>query len=88
MRITGDDVQRGKPDPEVCLTAAARLQVTSGACVVFEDAPVGVVAARLAGMPVVGVASSCRADELEAAGALMVVPDFAGLTWEEVAALG
>jgi beta-phosphoglucomutase len=88
VRVTGDDVERGKPDPEVYLTAAARLHITPGACVVFADAPVGVVAARLAGMPVVGVATSCHADELEAAGARMVVRDFTGLSWVEVAALG
>jgi len=52
--------------------------------VVFEDAPVGVVAARLAGMAVVGVATSCRAGELQAAGARVVVPDFSGLTWRDV----
>jgi beta-phosphoglucomutase-like phosphatase (HAD superfamily) len=88
VRVTGHEVQRGKPDPEGYLTAAARLGVTPGACVVFEDAPVGIVAARLAGMSIVGVATSCRADELQAAGAQVVVSDFAGLTWGEVAALG
>jgi len=87
VQITGHDVRRGKPDPEVYLTAAARLDVTPGASVVFEDAPVGIVAARLAGMAVVGVATSCGADALRAAGARLVVPDFAGVTWAE-AALG
>jgi beta-phosphoglucomutase len=87
VRVTGQEVQRGKPDPEVYLTAAARLGVAPGACVVFEDAPVGVVAARLAGMSVVGVATSCRVDELQAAGAQVVVLDFSGVTWAELAGL-
>jgi HAD superfamily hydrolase (TIGR01509 family) len=87
VRVTGKEVRRGKPDPEVYLTAAARLGVSPGACVVFEDAPVGIVAACLAGMSVVGVTTSCHADELRAAGAGMVVPDFAALTWREMARL-
>jgi HAD superfamily hydrolase (TIGR01509 family) len=85
VRVTGKEVRRGKPDPEVYLTAAARLGVPPGACVVFEDAPVGIVAACLAGMSVVGITTSCRADELRAAGAYMIVPDFTALTWREVA---
>ena len=87
VRVTGHEVQRGKPDPEVYLTAASRLGIAPDACVVFEDAPVGIHAARLAGMSVVGVATSCRMDELQEAGAQLVVPDFAGLTWGELAAL-
>lgn len=88
VRVTGRDVRRGKPDPEVYLTTAARLGLAPGACVVFEDAPVGIVAARLAGMPVVGVATSCAADELRAAGARVVVPDFTALSWRDVEPLG
>jgi beta-phosphoglucomutase len=88
VKVTGQDVQRGKPDPEVYLTVAARLGVRPDACVVFEDAPVGIVAARRAGMSVVGLATSQDADALYAAGARAVIPDFSGLTWEEVAARG
>jgi beta-phosphoglucomutase family hydrolase len=84
VRVTAHDVRWGKPDPEVFLTAAARLGIEPGACVVFEDAPVGVVAARRAGMTVVGVATSCGPAGLQAAGAHSVVADFAGLTWREV----
>lgn len=88
VQVTGHEVQRGKPDPEVYLKAAARLGVAPSACVVFEDAPVGILAARRAGMSVVGVATSCRADELREAGAQLVVPDFDGLTWGALTALG
>lgn len=84
VQVTGRDVQRGKPDPEVYLAAAAGLRVAPGACVVFEDAPVGVVAARRAGIPVVGVAVGHFAEALHSAGARVVVPDFARLVWREI----
>lgn len=44
------DVKRGKPDPEIFLTAAARMGVPPGRCVAFEDAPLGLESARQAGM--------------------------------------
>lgn len=53
--ITGDQVQRGKPDPEGYRLAAGQLGVPPADCLVFEDAPPGVAAARAAGMRVVGV---------------------------------
>jgi HAD superfamily hydrolase (TIGR01509 family) len=84
VQVTGRDVQRGKPDPEVYLTAAARLGVAPGACVVFEDAPVGIIAARRAGMRVVGVATACPAEALRTVGAHAVVSDFARLVWQDV----
>jgi len=51
----GHDVKRGKPEPDVFLLAAERLGVPPGSCVVFEDAPVGIEAARRAGMPAVAL---------------------------------
>lgn len=56
--ISGEDVQEGKPHPEVFLRAASLLQCDPHGCIVFEDAPVGVAAARNAGMKVIGVAST------------------------------
>jgi beta-phosphoglucomutase len=53
--VSAEDVQRGKPDPQVFLTAARKLGVEPDACVVIEDAPAGVEAARRAGMRAVGV---------------------------------
>ena len=52
---TADDVDRGKPNPDIFLFAAQRLGVTPADCVVYEDAPAGWEAARRAGMPVVDV---------------------------------
>jgi HAD superfamily hydrolase (TIGR01509 family) len=81
VQVTAGQVERGKPDPEVYLTAAARLGVPPAACVVFEDAVVGVEAARRAGMAVVGLTTAHAAAELREAGATWTVPDFTGLAW-------
>jgi len=56
--IAGEDVHRGKPDPEVFLLAAAKLGAAPRRCVVVEDAPYGTEAARRAGMKSIGVCSS------------------------------
>ena len=53
--VSADDVHVGKPDPEVFLTAAAKLGVPPHRCVVVEDAPAGVEAAHRGGMRCIGV---------------------------------
>ena len=53
--VSAEDVHRGKPDPEVYLTAAARVGVSPGRCIVVEDAVAGVEGARNAGMRSIGV---------------------------------
>jgi len=73
-----EDVTRGKPDPQVFLAAAAGAGVAPERSVVFEDAPVGVRAAKAAGMYAVGVASSNPARALWDAGADEVVEDLVG----------
>jgi len=62
--ITADDVKRGKPNPEAYLLAAARLDVGPETCVVIEDAPAGIRAARAAGMRVIAVATTHSQAEL------------------------
>jgi mannitol-1-/sugar-/sorbitol-6-phosphatase len=56
--VTAEDVQRGKPDPEAFLLAAKRMGAQPEQCVVIEDAPVGIEAARAAGMRVIAVATT------------------------------
>src|SRR5208337_4599467 len=53
--VSAEDVRKGKPDPEVYLTAAARVGATPGRCIVVEDAVAGVEGARSAGMRSIGV---------------------------------
>jgi len=57
VTVCGEDVRRGKPDPEPYLLAAARLGVPAAGCVVLEDSPTGIAAARAAGCPVIAVPS-------------------------------
>ncbi len=63
-KVTGRDVQRGKPDPQVFEIAAYQIGVSPAACVVVEDAPVGIEAARRAGMRVIGLVGTHPAKAL------------------------
>ena len=56
--VSAEDVSHGKPDPEVFLTAAQRIEREPARCVVFEDALVGIEAAHRGGMKVIGVATT------------------------------
>ena len=53
--VDGNDVTKAKPDPEVFLVAAKKLEMSPADCVVFEDSVAGVEAANLAGMTSVGI---------------------------------
>jgi HAD superfamily hydrolase (TIGR01509 family) len=85
VMVTADDVMLGKPDPEVWTQAARRLRVSAERCVVFEDALVGVQAARAASMRVIGVTTAHSEAELLAAGAERTIADFRGLEWSRIA---
>lgn len=74
--VTVDDVERGKPAPDIFLAAAARLGVPAGDCLVVEDAVTGLLAADAAGMDTLAVTTTTPADQL-AAGA--VVADLAAV---------
>jgi sugar-phosphatase len=66
LMITADDITRGKPDPEPYLLGARQLGVDPARCVVFEDAPAGLVAGRAAGMRTVALATTHQRSELVA----------------------
>ncbi|MEV8604718.1 HAD family hydrolase [Streptomyces griseoviridis] len=67
--FSADDVGRGKPDPALFRHAADRMGVPAERCVVVEDSPLGVLAARAAGMDVVGFTAMTPAARLQEAGA-------------------
>ncbi|WP_432520052.1 HAD-IA family hydrolase [Kineococcus sp. SYSU DK006] len=64
--VTFDDVSRGKPDPECFLLGARRLGVDPADCLVVEDAPAGLAAARAAGCATLAVRTTHPEGPLEA----------------------
>ena len=69
--VTADDVQRGKPAPDCYLLAAERLGVAPASCLVIEDAPAGIEAARAAGMRAVAVVTTHAPVDLGRADAIV-----------------
>ena len=65
--ITADDITKGKPDPEPYLTGARLLGYEPQDCLVFEDAPAGIRAAKAAGMSVIAFPTTYPADALSEA---------------------
>lgn len=83
--VTGNDVTRGKPDPQVFLLAAERLGLAPERCVVVEDAVAGVEAAKRAGMAAVALTSTHPRVSFDHAD--LVVESLAELDAARVAAL-
>ena len=83
--VSAADVSNCKPDPEcfrigfrrldAARTSEGHLPMTHGECLVIEDSPPGVLAARNADLPALGVTNTVSADELRAAGAGAVTKD-------------
>ena len=67
---------RGKPAPDLFLLAAEELGAGSERCIVVEDAPAGVEAAKAGGMRAIGIARLDDAEMLRRAGADLVVTSF------------
>jgi HAD superfamily hydrolase (TIGR01509 family) len=65
--VTGSEITRKKPDPELFLVAASRMGIVPADCVVFEDAPSGVQAAKAAGAKCIAVTNSTTAENLSGA---------------------
>jgi beta-phosphoglucomutase len=87
--IAMEDTQRGKPDPQVFLLAAERLQTQPSRCVVFEDAVAGIQAARAGGMKSIAIrfVGHHPAADLQRAGADLVVQTLEGMDAAAVKAL-
>jgi HAD superfamily hydrolase (TIGR01509 family) len=82
--FSASEVPRGKPAPDLFLHVAAKIGVQPADCIVVEDAPAGIAAARAAGMTPIGFvggrhAGPNLASELTAAGAQVVIPDLRAL---------
>jgi beta-phosphoglucomutase len=77
--IDGHSVTQAKPDPEVFLKGAEKLELKPENCIVFEDAQAGVEAAHAAGMKCVGIGEHKNLSKAE-----IVVPNLAGITIEQL----
>jgi kojibiose phosphorylase len=75
----GDTVQAAKPAPDLFLNAANQLGIRPNECVVFEDAAVGIIAAKAANMWAVGLGPQERVGAAD-----VVLPSLAGVKWEEL----
>jgi HAD superfamily hydrolase (TIGR01509 family) len=84
--VSGDEVRRGKPDPEIFLTAARRLGLDPEGCAVVEDSERGVAAALDAGMRCVGLDRGQRGQP-DLGRAHLVVPDLRQLTVDRLRAM-
>jgi sugar-phosphatase len=71
VMICADEITRGKPDPEGYLTAASRLGYSPDDCLVIEDAPAGIEAARAAGMRVIAITTTFGRESLKGADAVI-----------------
>lgn len=82
--VTGEDVEKGKPDPAVFLRVSQELRMDPIELIAFEDAPSGVQAAKAAGMMCVGIARPECSLTLLNAGADHVVGDFRSLSYSSL----
>lgn len=85
--VAGDQVTRCKPDPEIYLTAAAKLGLEPCECIVFEDAEAGIEAAQRAGIKVVALATTFSREFLEGTHSDMIIDDFRDVTIADIRAL-
>jgi beta-phosphoglucomutase family hydrolase len=82
--VTGEEVVNGKPNPDIFLLAAERLNVHPSHCLVLEDAVSGVTAAKSAGMKCVAITSTHQ--EVDLTEADLVIKDFSELSYNAIAA--
>lgn len=85
--VTGNEVSKGKPDPDIYRLACERINCPPSTAVAVEDAASGVRAAKGAGLKCVGIAGHKSADYLTAAGADCVLPDFVDIDIEKLHSL-
>ena len=81
--IDGTKVTRLKPDPEAYLMGSQSLRVPSAQCLVFEDSPIGVSAAKTAGMVCVALTTTNPSEDLSEAD--LIIPNFEGWTLQKIA---
>ena len=82
--ICGDEVSRGKPDPEMFVKTLSNLNVSRNECIIFEDSIEGVKAAKNAHIKVIGVTSSQSSEKLKSVGAFKTIDDYTKINVENI----
>jgi beta-phosphoglucomutase family hydrolase len=82
--VSADEVEHGKPDPQIFLLAAGKLGTPPRRCVVVEDSPAGIEAGRRAGMSTIGVLTSHH--ELKADVVVRTLDDLPAGTFDQLTA--
>lgn len=82
--ITGDDVSKGKPNPEPYLVGAKSIDVDAKDCIVVEDAPSGVKSGVASGARVLAVCTSHTRESLQGHGAEWIVKDLSKVKFEVI----
>ena len=77
---SSEDVANSKPQPDVFLLAAERLNVKPASCCVIEDTVAGVIAGKAAGMTVMGITNTFKSEALDQAGADHVYQSYSAIT--------
>ena len=83
--ITAAEVKKGKPEPDVFLIAAKCLNIHPKNCIVVEDAPVGIEAAKRAGMISIALTTTHSKEELF--GAQLIINDLSEITVDDIISL-
>jgi HAD superfamily hydrolase (TIGR01509 family) len=78
--VNGSEVERKKPDPQIFAVAAERLGVKPEKCLVLEDSPHGIIAAKAIGAPCLALTTSFQESELRSAGADWTASDLVDLS--------
>ena len=80
--VHSSHIKKGKPDPEIYLKTAERLNVNPSECIVFEDALVGIQSAKGAGMKVIALTTTHTKKELAAAD--LVIKNYTEITIDKM----
>ncbi|MBA2760424.1 MAG: HAD family phosphatase [Segetibacter sp.] len=80
--VTGEEVHKSKPAPDIFIRAAEKLKLDAHECIVIEDASTGVTAAKSAGMMCIAITTTHRRDQLQHAD--LVIDSFKEIDFEEI----
>ncbi len=82
--ICGDEVSKGKPDPEMYIKTLSYLNVRKDECIIFEDSIEGHTAAKNAGIKSIGVTSSQSSEILKSVGAFKTINDYTEISLDNI----